>query len=66
MFKSKNKNNTPKERNSNYKTSDQLTKGDCELIDADQINTGIICSDEYYYNNILYYNYNTVIVPSKK
>ena len=44
--------------NENYKKESELTKEDYALIDADRKNTGIqYYSDEYYYNNILCYNY---------
>ena len=44
--------------NDNYKREDQLTDDDYKLIDMDRCNSGIYHhSDEYYYNNILYYNY---------
>lgn len=45
-------------KSSGYKQSSELTKEDRELIDLDRGVTGIShYSDEYYYNNILYYNY---------
>ena len=48
-------------RNQNYKTCDQLTKDDYWLMDADRANTGIEhYSDEYYYNHILFYNFDRV------
>lgn len=44
--------------NNNYKKESELTKEDYALIDLDRKNTGIeYYSDEYYYNNILSYNY---------
>ena len=53
------KNNKQKSPNQNYKKTSELTKEDYELIDLDRKNTGIeYYSDEYYYNNILHYNYN--------
>lgn len=56
MFK-KNK----KKPNKNYKTASELTKEDYEMIDCDRANTGIEhYSDEYYYNNLLYYNYEKI------
>jgi len=48
-------------RNANYKTEDQLSKNDYLLIDADRNNTGIMhYSDEYYYNHILFYNFDEI------
>lgn len=49
---------SPKIKSSTYKTSSELTSEDLALIDMDRQVTGIYnCSDEYYYNNILYSNY---------
>lgn len=46
--------------NSAYKKESELTKLDYAMIDADRRNTGITAySDEYYYNNILNYNFTT-------
>ena len=48
----------PKIKSAEYKTTSELTSEDLSLIDLDRENTGIYsCSDEYYYNNILYSNY---------
>lgn len=45
--------------NKNYKTESELTDDDYKMIYMDRLNTGIEhYSDEYYYNNILYHNYN--------
>lgn len=45
--------------NENYKKGCELTKEDYAMIDLDRSNTGIEhYSDEYYYNNFLYHNYN--------
>ena len=42
----------------NYKKEWELTKEDYMMIDLDRKNTGIEhYSDEYYYNNFLYHNY---------
>lgn len=47
-----------KVRSRRYKTLAELTKQDFELIDADRDATGIYGhSDEYYYNHILYHNF---------
>lgn len=47
-----------KVKSSKYKKISELTKEDRELIDLDRDVTGIShYSDEYYYNNILHYNY---------
>ena len=55
------KNNIELERNENYKTADQLTETDYWLIDMHRKQTGIEhYSDEYYYNNILCYNFRPV------
>lgn len=41
-----------------YKKESELTKSDYDMINADRAATGIEnYSDEYYYNHILYYNY---------
>ena len=49
---------TPKIKSAEYKTSSELTSEDLALIEMDRKNTGIYgCSNEYYYNNILYSNY---------
>lgn len=56
LFKRKKK--TVKVSNEHYKKESELTKEDYELIDLDRKNTGIEhYSDEYYYNNFLYHNY---------
>ena len=56
IFKKKKK--LKKVYNENYKTVDELTEEDYKLIDLDMMNTGIThYNDEYYYNNILYQNY---------
>ena len=47
-----------KVRNENYVTADKFTEHDHWLIEADRANTGIQhYSDEYYYNFILFQNY---------
>ena len=52
------KNEITKVKSSDYKKRSELTKEDRELIDLDRDVTGIShYSDEYYYNNILHYNY---------
>lgn len=57
MFFKRNK-NIKKIPNKNYKKEYELTKEDYMLIDADRRITGINhYSDEYYYNNFLYHNY---------
>lgn len=57
LFK-RHKNHAIKVPNENYKHESELTKEDYCLIDMHRQCTGIeIYSDEYYYNNILYYNY---------
>lgn len=44
--------------NKNYKRECELTQEDYMMIDLDRKNTGIgHYSDEYYYNNFLYHNY---------
>lgn len=56
MFFKKKKSKVP---NQNYKKISELSKEDYAIIDFDRKNTGIeYYSDEYHYNNILYYNYN--------
>ena len=57
MFFKRRKNNT-KVPNENYKRECELTKEDYEMIDIDRMISGIeYYSDEYYYNNFLFYNY---------
>ena len=52
------KNKAVKVKSANYKRASQLTEDDFWLINADREMTGIDkYSDEYYYNNILFYNY---------
>ena len=47
--------------NENYKKESELTEQDYILIDIDRRNTGIdYYSDEYYYNNILFFNYTLI------
>lgn len=44
--------------NDNYKKECELTKEDRALVDINRKNSGIeYYSDEYYYNNLLFYNY---------
>lgn len=44
--------------NANYKFLGELTEDDLLMIEMDRDATGIgYYSDEYYYNNILFYNY---------
>lgn len=60
LFK-RHKSHSIKIPNENYKKESELTKEDYCLIDMDRKCTGIeIYSDEYYYNNILYCNYENV------
>lgn len=55
FFKKKKRIKVP---NKNYKKECELTKEDFAMIDLDRRNTGIEhYSDEYYYNNFLYHNY---------
>lgn len=55
------KDNTVLVRTEDYKTVDQLTEDDYWFIDMDRAQTGLnSCSDEYYYNHILNYNFKLV------
>lgn len=59
LFKRSKKSRKTRSPNKNYKIESELTDNDYKMIDADRLNTGIqYYSDEYYYNNILYHNYN--------
>lgn len=54
----KRKKRTIKVPNEHYKKEIELTKEDYALIDLDRKNSGIEhYSDEYYYNNFLFHNY---------
>lgn len=58
LFRRTKQSRRARKSNENYKTGSELTDNDYGMIDADRANTGILhYSDEYYYNNILYYNY---------
>lgn len=58
LFRRTEQSRKAREPNENYRTEPELTDNDYGMIDADRLNTGIQhYSDEYYYNNILYYNY---------